>query len=977
MAVLQFPISEYGNAVITKETPFGPEKSTGFSDHLILDFQNTTIKIVAPFDGWARIVSRTGQNATPAVTEYDLVIQALVRTTTLALMDGLENQVPVIIFLNVPFDKTTAAQWFIDQCTGLVSTPGIPGGSTDPKNLWSRFLKGDFGLCIERGTQIFLTSIARIQVKTVEGVAVDPVAYFSYYLAKNRDILEDANGIEQFVSKLTRRALVQLVDVQGSPRTGYITAVDPLQVEKQVDISKTHGTCVCAEFGPGGACTQIISSLKIPDPDLKNGEQDADFRTAVSEWPRGSTNPKKNIIEIAKPGYPLFRRFIVIHPMDWFSSQYVSVPERLPRYTGGNRAEALIDGTTTFLRMYDDISAIPPDGKSRFYYLAGWSLTRDLKLVAGKDESDFQTLMVGLKDKGVAVRILLWDQLSQADITSEFSIVLTSVLFGLTVAGTTIAVLVIKPVTALVFSSMGALTAGIPVILNKNVLNGLADTFEPNEKSVNELNIAANKQIAILDGRVRETKSGFVDQLYKKIGSHHQKISVISGPSSTIAYCGGVDINSNRMDDHGHFITEPYHDVHCRIEGPAATDIVQTIRQRWNDLDPGNPVNDGDPVIPAMPAEDATQIIQVARTYPNGLDTNGIAYTFAPKGDFTIKSTLLKAIGQAKQFIYFEDQYLTPDKEIEDALIGRLTDPGSQVRIIIVIPRAADQPENSKRRADFIGGLLKTVKDKNLNPDRVIVLYPTKRIFPHDPVKHGPVQTTLREQIAANDMSITKISVESVQGFAEKDGYLLIDDEEFRYAESKDDSGNNHFTLDGGVGAARRGFNNTKPAGHKKGAFVNQVTFRDIYVHAKCWIIDDVFVSIGSANQNRRGMTHDSECNVFIIDGKTARGGRKFAKDFRISLWAEHLGLHGSKAARLLLDNPADSIDLLISTPGPSGNRLRRYWAAFKEEFKTDSWGSLLTFGTYWNAYINIAGDKEVFWNQVIDPEGQTPPGGV
>jgi phosphatidylserine/phosphatidylglycerophosphate/cardiolipin synthase-like enzyme len=74
-----------------------------------------------------------------------------------------------------------------------------------------------------------------------------------------------------------------------------------------------------------------------------------------------------------------------------------------------------------------------------------------------------------------------------------------------------------------------------------------------------------------------------------------------------------------------------------------------------------------------------------------------------------------------------------------------------------------------------------------------------------------------------------------------------------------------------------------------------------IYVHAKVCVIDDVWATVGSDNLNRRSWTHDSELSCAIIDNELDErlpldpGGlgdrsRKFARDLRLTLWAEHLG---------------------------------------------------------------------------------------
>ncbi len=62
------------------------------------------------------------------------------------------------------------------------------------------------------------------------------------------------------------------------------------------------------------------------------------------------------------------------------------------------------------------------------------------------------------------------------------------------------------------------------------------------------------------------------------------------------------------------------------------------------------------------------------------------------------------------------------------------------------------------------------------------------------------------------------------------------------------------------------------------------VRYRPIYVHAKVGVVDDRWATLGSANLNSRGMSHDAELNVAVLDDDFARG-------LRLALWAEHLGL--------------------------------------------------------------------------------------
>ncbi|MDQ2741833.1 MAG: phospholipase D family protein [Chloroflexota bacterium] len=74
-----------------------------------------------------------------------------------------------------------------------------------------------------------------------------------------------------------------------------------------------------------------------------------------------------------------------------------------------------------------------------------------------------------------------------------------------------------------------------------------------------------------------------------------------------------------------------------------------------------------------------------------------------------------------------------------------------------------------------------------------------------------------------------------------------------------------------------------------------------IYVHAKVAIVDDQWLTIGSANLNGRGLATDTEMNVQAVDPAVARA-------LRVRLWAEHLGMTLDEVAAAdpsaLIDGP-------------------------------------------------------------------------
>jgi phosphatidylserine/phosphatidylglycerophosphate/cardiolipin synthase-like enzyme len=58
----------------------------------------------------------------------------------------------------------------------------------------------------------------------------------------------------------------------------------------------------------------------------------------------------------------------------------------------------------------------------------------------------------------------------------------------------------------------------------------------------------------------------------------------------------------------------------------------------------------------------------------------------------------------------------------------------------------------------------------------------------------------------------------------------------------------------------------------------------NVYVHAKIGIVDDEWLTVGSANLNEHSLFNDTEMNVVVHDAGTAAATRR-------RLWAEHLGL--------------------------------------------------------------------------------------
>jgi phosphatidylserine/phosphatidylglycerophosphate/cardiolipin synthase-like enzyme len=73
---------------------------------------------------------------------------------------------------------------------------------------------------------------------------------------------------------------------------------------------------------------------------------------------------------------------------------------------------------------------------------------------------------------------------------------------------------------------------------------------------------------------------------------------------------------------------------------------------------------------------------------------------------------------------------------------------------------------------------------------------------------------------------------------------------------------------------------------------------RPVYVHAKIGIVDDEWLTVGSANLNEHSLFNDTEMNVVAQEPALARA-------VRLRLWAEHLGCDEAE----LQGDPARIVD--------------------------------------------------------------------
>ncbi|KAG7552825.1 Phospholipase D C-terminal [Arabidopsis thaliana x Arabidopsis arenosa] len=411
------------------------------------------------------------------------------------------------------------------------------------------------------------------------------------------------------------------------------------------------------------------------------------------------------------------------------------------------------------------------------------------------------------------------------------------------------------------------------------------------------------------------------------IYTHHQKTVIVDAEAAQnrrkiVAFVGGLDLCNGRFDTPKHplfrtlktlhkddfhnpnFVTtaddgprEPWHDLHSKIDGPAAYDVLANFEERWMKaskprgigklksssddsllridrmpdimgLSEASSANDNDP---------ESWHVQVFRS----IDSSSVkGFPKDPKEatgrnllcgkniliDMSIHAAYVKAIRSAQHFIYIENQYFLGSSFNWDSN----KDLGANNLIPIEIAlKIANKIRAREKFAAYI----------------VIPMWP------EGAPTSNPIQRILYWQHKTMQMmyqTIYKALVEvGLDGQFEPQDFL------------------NFFCLgtrevpDGTVSVYNSPRKPPQPNANANAAQVQALKSRRfmIYVHSKGMVVDDEFVLIGSANINQRSLegTRDTEIAMggyqphhsWAMKGSRPRG-QIFG--YRMSLWAEHLG---------------------------------------------------------------------------------------
>lgn len=473
----------------------------------------------------------------------------------------------------------------------------------------------------------------------------------------------------------------------------------------------------------------------------------------------------------------------------WDSPEAVAYPLRKL-----NTVEPLIDGRATYAAMLEAIETA--SGPEHFIVLLGWGLNTQFVMV---NQPSSRTSLHGLTfldvlkkktEEGVKVRVLLWNNKL---IPTEYN------------------------------------EAGRR---NNLLQKALIDALNPSAPAPEE---TPRRALCILDSNTRIA------------GAHHQKVLLVYGAAGLIGFLGGLDIAEDRVaaTKARLFIGEadvevgaPLHDVHARVTGQAAHDLLTLAINRWNFATPVRAYYSEDEI--RKKAFDTTLMYGADPAVPRGKSQADLA-----------ASGLL----------------------IED--LGVLT------RAAGVTPQLVPTPHHTVRVGQTVG-----------NPDLValwgtpVAMSDAWQIIRHA-IRSAREYIYIEDQYFWSQMAAQELA--AAMPNIERLIVLVTADEADPSAPSL-----RHACIDKLFQSI------VSDADKKKIGIYNRKEAYERYIHSKMLVIDDEVAIIGSANMNNRGYTHDSEVIGLITDpnwddrngprdGGWYRMELNLARKLRMQLWAEHL----------------------------------------------------------------------------------------
>ncbi|KAL0487786.1 phospholipase D1/2 [Acrasis kona] len=336
----------------------------------------------------------------------------------------------------------------------------------------------------------------------------------------------------------------------------------------------------------------------------------------------------------------------------------------------------------------------------------------------------------------------------------------------------------------------------------------------------------------------------------------HQKMLICDSKKKVIAFLGGLDMTYGRYDTPDHPLfrdnehdkcnatkakflkdentpRQPWHDVHCKVEGPVVGDLMSHFCMRWKSVKNKTPRR----------GEDLN--FDYDKSLGNWRSQMMLSYMDSSVVIRTIQQGYIHAINNSKDYIYIESQYFIGGSKMWNAstsmfgkLIANKRDVAPNMIPITISNRIVRAIENNESLRVYI----------------IIPFHPEGSSTPE------------------NDFSVSKImhlQFLTIQSIYKQIGKALSDNNVDRRPTD--------YLFVGCLGKVER-----RP-------IFDVMVKNMIYVHSKLMIIDDEFIMIGSANLNERSLSGQRDGEVCIGAYETDQDASQL-ENFRYSLFKEHFG---------------------------------------------------------------------------------------
>ncbi|XP_059643049.1 phospholipase D beta 1-like [Cornus florida] len=472
------------------------------------------------------------------------------------------------------------------------------------------------------------------------------------------------------------------------------------------------------------------------------------------------------------------------------------------------------------------------------------------------------------------------------------------------------------------------------------------------------MNILGYKKVGYMDTHDEETRRFFKQSLVKvllcprsagnghsirrkqvvgTIYSHHQKTVIVDadaghGKRKIIAFVGGLDLCMGRYDTPKHPILstlqtvhkdechnpnftgpavgcprEAWHDLHCRIDGPAAYDILTNFEERWFRASEPHGINKmkvsyddsllridkisdiiGMADVPFLGEDDPEAWhVQVFRS----IDSNSVkGLPEDPKEatnknlvcgknvliDMSIHTAYVKAIRAAQHFIYIENQYFIGSSynwtDYKDLGANNL------IPMEIALKIANKIRANERFSAYIVIPMWPEGVPTSLVTQQILFWQHNTMQMMYEVIYKALREVGLENNYEPQDyLNFFCLGNREAQDASDEGSPIPSETPQVHFSDTTDEG--NPFPSETPQELAK-----------KNRRFM-------IYVHSKGMIVDDEYVILGSANINQRSLegTRDTEIamgayqprNTWASKGSTPHGQ---IYGYRMSLWAEHIG---------------------------------------------------------------------------------------